>query len=230
MIDIHTHILPGMDDGAKDVAESLEMIALLRSQGITGVVLTPHFYTHQETLEEFCTRRQAAFAKISHVDFPMFLGSETYLTESIFSNDSLRELCMGDGNHLLLELPYTKKWGTSVFRQVDRLIEKYEVVPIIAHVERYEATASSRDREPILQQLVDLGCLLQFNLDSFLGTWSKGSNLKLFKRGWADFLASDCHNLTTRPPKWNQEIFSRSINGVPMGKGWNMAGTTQKIL
>lgn len=228
MIDIHTHILPGMDDGARDAAESLAMIDKLKQQGVTGAVLTPHFYSHQETLEDFLLRREAAFKRISHADFSMTLGSETYLTESLFSYEYLGDLCLGKGKHLLLELPYTSKWGSSVYRQIDRLIDKYQVIPIIAHVERYEAIA--KDREGIQQKLVDLGCLLQFNLESFIGAWSRGSSLRMFKHGWVDFLASDCHNLTTRPPAWDQEIFSKPVNGTPLGKGWNMLEKVGDIL
>ena len=64
MIDIHTHILPGMDDGARDVKEALSLIDLLRKQGVSGAVLTPHYYPHEETVNEFLKRREEAYSKI----------------------------------------------------------------------------------------------------------------------------------------------------------------------
>lgn len=157
MIDIHTHILPGMDDGARDVRESIAMIDLLRSQGVTGAVLTPHFYPHQESMEEFLRRREESFEKISQVsDFSLILGSETYLSESLLSYDSIRNLCLGEGSHLLLELPYASKWGPSTYRLIDLIIEKHQVTPIIPHIERYEA--SRANLKEIMSHLVDMGC------------------------------------------------------------------------
>ena len=230
MIDIHTHILPGMDDGARDVRESLAMIDLLKKQGVAGAVLTPHYYAHREPLEEFLWRRQQAFEEISFIeDFSLFLGSETYLSETLLSNESLQELCLGDGNHLLLEMPYLSKWGATTYRLIEHIIEKYQVTPIIPHVERYEA--SSKNLMEIMERLVNMGCLLQFNLESFIEGWPGPRKMqKIFSQGWADFLASDCHNLTRRPPLWDREIFKKSINDIPMKKGWNMADRMDEVL
>lgn len=222
MIDMHTHILPGMDDGAKDIGESMALIYMLKVQGITSAVLTPHFYPHEEKLASFLKRRQASYDALTNFisnndrersfDFELILGSETYLSEPLFSYEAIEQLMMADTSYLLLELPYTDKWGVNVFKQIDRLIAKFEVVPIIAHVERYEAT--QHNPEKIFQELVDLGCKLQFNVHSVVNRTSRASTLKLMKGGWADFIGSDCHDTNARPPEFDafNQIVERKLN------------------
>jgi len=240
MVDIHTHILPYMDDGASDIEESLALIQMLKHQGIFSIVLTPHFYSHQERLSDFLERRQisyenlkgavADFAQESGLpqdgksdleicsddqpEFEMLLGSETYLSETLFAYDSISQLCTQGTNYLLLELPYAEKWGPSVFKQIDRLAAKFGVIPIIAHAERYEA--SQHNTEKIFQELVDLGCLLQFNAHSVVDRVSRHSTLKLIKNGWIDFIGSDCHNMKGRPPEFDlyNEIVKKKLGEV----------------
>lgn len=237
MVDIHTHILPYMDDGARDLEESLALIQMLKEQGITSIVLTPHFYSHQESLSDFLERRQGSYKSLKRAvakviqksdmtqegksdseicledgsEFKMLLGSETYLSETLFSYDSISPLCIEDTKYLLLELPYVEKWGPSVFKQIDRLIAKFDVVPIIAHAERYEAL--QHNPEKVFQELVDLGCMLQFNSHSVVNRHSRYSTLKLIKNGWMDFIGSDCHNLHTRPPEFDlyNEIIEKKL-------------------
>lgn len=198
MIDIHTHILPNMDDGARDVEEAKGLISLLKAQGVDLAVLTPHYYPHQEKLNDFIQRRKASYETIADIDFKMILGSETYLSEPLLAYSAIEKLCIGETNYLLLELPYTDSWGSSIFKQIDYLIAKFRVQPIIAHVERYQA-ARQYDRK-VLQRLVDQGCLLQFNIKSVVDKSTRRETLKLLKEDWANFIGSDCHNLTSRPP------------------------------
>jgi len=201
MIDIHTHILPAMDDGAKNKDEALALISLLQKQGIYKVVLTPHFYPHLESLSEFLRRRDNSFQLISDSDIELILGSETYLAEPLLSFDSIEDLCIGNSIYLLLELPYMEKWSSRVFKQIDYLIAKYNICPIIAHVERYEAVKGNKEK--IFQELVDLGCMLQFNVDSVVNKKSRSETLKLMKEGWVDFIGSDCHNINSRVPQFD---------------------------
>ena len=144
MIDIHSHVLPGMDDGAKDPEESRELINVLQDQGVTLLVLTPHYYPHQERLSDFLIRREKAYQSISDSDIEMILASETYLSEPLLSYDSIEALCIGDTGYLLLELPYLDKWGSSVMKQIEQLIAKYNVKPIIAHRKIREAIRASK--------------------------------------------------------------------------------------
>ncbi len=212
MIDLHTHILPEMDDGAKDRDEALSLISLLKTQGVKKIVLTPHYYPHLEILSDFLRRRDISYQSIADSDMELILGSETYLSEPLFSIDSIEGLCIGKSGYLLLELPYTEKWSLGVFRQIDRLIAKYSICPIIAHAERYEAV--KEHKEKVFQKLVDLGCMLQFNADSVVNRKTRSETLKLMKEGWVDFVGSDCHNITLRAPQL--DIF-KEIVGKKLG-------------
>lgn len=146
MIDLHTHILPAMDDGAKDRDEALALISMLKNQGISKIVLTPHYYPHLESIPDFLRRRSISYHSIEDCGIEMILGSETYLSETLLAMESIEGLCIGKSSYLLLELPYTDKWSLGVFRQIDRLIAKYNVNPIIAHVERYEAVKENKEK------------------------------------------------------------------------------------
>ncbi len=202
MFDLHTHILPGMDDGAKDVAEASALIELLKMQGVETAVLTPHYHPYLESVSDFSERRRLSYESIKDCGFDMILASETYLSESLFSNDSIDELAISNTGHLLLELPFQEKWGSSVFRQIGRIITKYNIKPIIAHAERYEPVQINKEKE--LKVLVDLGCRLQFNIDSFIDRRTRSAAMKYFRRGWVDFVGSDCHNLTDRRPRFDE--------------------------
>jgi protein-tyrosine phosphatase len=169
MIDIHSHVLPGMDDGAKDPEESRELINVLQDQGVTLLVLTPHYYPHQERLSDFLIRREKAYQSISDSDIEMILASETYLSEPLLSYDSIEALCIGDTGYLLLELPYLDKWGSSVMKQIEQLIAKYNVKPIIAHIERYERPLEHLELQFIFKQTITEHLILINILSSYRG-------------------------------------------------------------
>lgn len=218
MIDLHTHILPEMDDGAKNRDEALALISMLKKQGITRIVLTPHYYPHLEKLPDFLKRRDESYQSIADSGLELILGSETYLSESLFSIESIESLCIGESGYLLLELPYTDKWGQGVFWQIDRLIAKFNICPIIAHADRYKAV--KEQKKEVFQKLVDLGCMLQFNIDSVVNKRTRSESLRLIKEGWADFVGSDCHNLTSRAPQFDffKEIAEKKLGVIPVGK------------
>lgn len=218
MIDIHTHILPQMDDGSKDRKEALALISLLKKQGVTKIVLTPHFYPHLEKLPDFLKRRGISYQSIEDADAELILGSETYLTEPLLSLDSIEDLCIGRNRYLLLELPLSEKWTQGVFRQIDHLIAKFNISPVIAHAERYEAVREHT--EEIFQRLVDLGCMLQFNTDSVVNRKTRSETLRLIKEGWADFIGSDCHNVFARAPQFDafREIVGRKLGAEFLDK------------
>jgi protein-tyrosine phosphatase len=218
MIDLHTHILPGMDDGAKNRNEALALISLLKAQGVTKIVLTPHYYPDLESLSDFLRRRDISYRSIADCDVELILGSETYLSEPLFATDSIEGLCIGKSEYLLLELPYIDKWSQGVYRQIDHLIAKYNICPIIAHVERYEAV--KEHKEKAFQKLVDLGCMLQFNVDSFVNRNTRSETLKLTKEGWVDFIGSDCHNIASRAPKYDifKDIIGKKLDALHLSQ------------
>ena len=207
MIEIHSHILPGIDDGARDVQEAKELLALLKNQGVSSVVMTPHFYPDHQRLDDFLEKRDKAFSALTSATdesegfgMELILASETLISDTLFAYENLDVLCIAGTGYLLLELPYSKEWGGSVFRFIDRLMARYALTPVIAHVERYEAV--QHKPEKILDELVDLGCLLQMNIDSLIERGTRRHAMKLVKKGYIDLVGSDCHNLKSRPPRY----------------------------
>lgn len=213
MIEIHSHVLPGIDDGAKDVQEAAGLLSLLKEQGVSSVVMTPHFYPDRHKLEEFQEKRDNAYFTLFQslgepwekgraFDMDLILASETLISDTLFAYDSLEALCISGTNYLLLELPYSKEWSGSVFRLIDKLMARYGVTPIIAHIERYDAIRHKPEKN--LVELLDLGCLLQMNIDSLIERGSRRLAMKLVKKGYIDVVGSDCHSLISRPPRYRE--------------------------
>lgn len=237
MIDIHTHILPGMDDGARNTEESTKLVEALYYQGISLIVLTPHFYPHRESLESFLCRREKSYELIRkhyiNIDFNLsvefVVASETLLSENLLWNDDISELCMGDTNYLLLELPFTKEWSHRVYKMIEGLMGKFGIRPIIAHIERYPAINRRAEREDILKNLSDIGCMFQIDTDSVTNIRTRHSMLKLIKSGWVDFVGSDCHDTTVRKPQFDKfnEIIQKKLGQEYL---YNFEKNAKKVL
>jgi len=205
MVDLHTHVLPGIDDGSKSVEMSESMIKILKEQGVSTIFCTPHYYPTDISLSEFIKNRNMAYDKIKFLeqDVKLILGSETYISEILFNHDSLTSLCIGNSDYLLLELPYERKWSKELFKNVERIISKYDVIPIIAHVERYMPIQS---KHKLINEFIDMDCLIQMNTASIVDEHTRKFALKLIKKGYINFLGTDSHNLTTRKPLMSEAI------------------------
>lgn len=198
MTDTHTHILPGMDDGAKNLAESLRMLRQSRAQGVETVVLTPHFYPEREAADSFLYRREQAFAQLSAAvtpDMPrLVLGAEVAWCAGIEKMDRIRELTVGNTDWLLLEMPY-RAWSEEQFNSLWNLLQGAKVIPILAHVERY----LHLQRQGQYQAVLDMQIPLQLSAGTFNSLFQRKKAIRLMNRGqW--MIGSDCHNLTKRPP------------------------------
>ena len=199
MIDWHSHILPGMDDGSRNVDDSLTMLKSLKDQGIRLVLATPHFSANAESVEEFRIRRKASYDRLfahADADLPAVLcGAEVKYYPGISRMDSLEQLTIGDSRTLLLEMPFTK-WTDSTVREVSELARMRRLNVVLAHIERYVAMQNRR----IMDHLCENGLLLQVNADYFTRFGTRRKALKLLAEGRIHCIGSDCHNLTTRPP------------------------------
>jgi protein-tyrosine phosphatase len=196
MIDIHTHILPDMDDGARSIEEAIKMTELLWQQGVRGAVCTPHFDPSQIALDEFINRRTIAMSLMKEAKIPLFPASEIYLHEFLFYYNSLEAVTINNTRYLLLELPFDKKWNNKIYEMIGNLILHFDIIPIIAHIERYPAI-----RRKHIERLRDIGCLMQLNTSSVLDKKLKRKALNYIGSGLIDVLGSDCHNLSHRPPQ-----------------------------
>ena len=189
LYDMHSHILPGIDDGAPSVEKSLVILNELKKQGVTNVCLTPHFYTNEISAEDFAAQRQHA------------VGAEVYVTRYMFNGDDFSCACYGNSNYILTEFAYTSQFSSHTMEYFVKLTENYNMIPVLTHVERYPALINDPS---IIGELKDMGVIIQTNTNSYTkkaSFFSKLKLIKLIKGGYIDVIGSDAHSLTHNDPR-----------------------------
>ena len=202
IVDFHTHILPGMDDGSADPAESAAMLAEEARQGVDLVVLTPHFYATENSPRQFLARRSAAYQRLMQVIRPEFpqlrLGAEVQYFEGMSRVESLDGLTVEGTPLLLLEMPFSR-WPSRTVSEVLELNDQQGMQVVLAHVERY----LSMQREEVWRTFAENGVLMQASASAFR-SWGKRRKIRSMMRdGMIRFFGSDCHNMDDRPPNLN---------------------------
>ncbi len=208
MIDFHTHILPGMDDGASMPEMSIQMLASEYSQGVDTVVLTPHLYRQDEDVAHFLRRRTACWNTLQDAiqQLPqkevqalpqLALGAEVAWVPNLAE----WPLCLGNSSYMLLELPFTK-WNNRIIQQVYDIQARTGITPILAHLERYR---SIQDKG-LYQEVFLSGLPIQIGCDFTSEFWRRHAVLKMLKKNELTMLATDAHNLTSRPPNMKNAI------------------------
>ena len=200
MIDWHSHVLPGVDDGSRDLDESLEMLDALIAQGVDTVIATPHFYANEEPLEEFLSRRQSAMellkANIGDRNIKVKCGAEVRYYPGISRMDDLKKLTVENTNLLLLEMPFAR-WTDLAVKELTELANTRGIKVVMAHIERYLAM----QEKGLLKKLWNSGILVQVNSSFFERIGTRRRAMRLLGEGYVQLVGSDCHNMTTRPPK-----------------------------
>lgn len=193
MIDFHTHILPNIDDGSRDLEESLEILNRQEEVGIKTIIATPHFYP-DHNLDAFTKIRREALetlkegSKEREVDIR--LGAEVLLSVDTWQLEGLEQLCIGGTHYILVELPYSH-WSDWVYTSIEKLITAKGLRPILAHVERYDTVHEQPNK---LLPFLEMGCILQANAISLHPESSRRKlTLKLAKHGFIQLLGSDVH-------------------------------------
>ena len=205
MIDFHTHILPQIDDGAKKLDASLEMLAMQRSQGVEKVLLTPHYYGRQFGPKQFLEKRLEAFERLRpHIPegIKTRLGAEVHFTGvNVPDYEELCSLAIEGTKYILIEFPFNNAWTGQMFEKLSDFIADTGYTPIIAHIERYQEIW----RKPALvKNLSDMGCLLQVNARAFTDKRDKKLAFALLKHGFVHCIGSDAHDATSRPPNMSE--------------------------
>lgn len=211
MIDIHSHILPGIDDGAADIDASMVLIRELAGNGVTDVFATPHYvdetnYVSNVFANTKLLKKLQESAEKENIDIKLHLGNEIYICPKILKLLSDGEISALNGSkYLLVELPMSGEYPgyMDVFMELQRA--GYKV--ILAHPERY--TAFFKDFDSIVE-LYDMGVLLQCNLGSFIGHYGKQPRKiaeKLAKNDMIFAVASDIHH--PRGPKFMPAVMKR---------------------
>lgn len=210
VIDFHSHILPGIDDGSPDVATSVAMLQEMKKQGVAHCVATPHFYSYRRSVETFVSQREAAWQQLRSAltdDLPrVYLGAEVALFSELaeLPEVGLSALCIAGTRTLLLEMPFAQ-WGDYEVDAVARLSIDREVQVVLAHLERY---LPLQRKSTYMDRILTLPVWVQINAESLGGGLGnlrqRRQMLQLFESGRAHVLGSDCHNLHHRSPNLRQ--------------------------
>lgn len=200
MIDFHSHILPGVDDGAQDIETSLKMLKICSATGIDTIVATPHCHpVSQDKIYSFLDRREAAANRLfsavsaSAEEYPeIVLASEIRIYNGFSRYKALDKLTIGDTNYILLEMPY-EKWRDDTFEELYR-ITRLGFKPIMAHLDRF------LDQEKLFGELYSLDLLYQINSCAFLDRSTRKMMVRLFEKNAVHVIGSDTHNLSDRKP------------------------------
>ena len=199
MIDWHSHVLCGIDDGAKTPEESILMLSALYESGVDTVCATPHFHADRITVDGFLQSREDALGKIKETakgQIPrILLGAEVRYYPGISRMERLAELCIENTGLLLLEMPFSK-WTEYTQRELRELAGSAPFGVVLAHIERY---LKLQDRKT-WQRIYEAGLYTQVNASFFIGFSQRRKVLKLIKNGYVQFLGSDCHSVVGRIP------------------------------
>ncbi|MDO8686343.1 MAG: CpsB/CapC family capsule biosynthesis tyrosine phosphatase [Clostridiales bacterium] len=204
MIDLHTHIIPFVDDGAADYETSLKMLEIAVAEGITHMIATPHFingsvYNYRqlvvEKLDELSCRAVSA-----GIDIKLLPGNEVYIDHELPEMVQKKQICtLNDSMYVLIELP-----SSDMPLYTDEVLFQLKLrgyTPIITHPERNSEISKQPD---ILISFIGKGTLCQINATSLTGLYGdkvRQTALLLLRHGMVHFVASDAHTCRGRAPR-----------------------------
>lgn len=231
MIDWHSHILPAMDDGSRDTAESISLLNMQVSQGISTVIATPHFYANDETVASFLERRKQALELLKS-ELPegapeIRLGAEVKYYQGISRMADLKDLRIEGSKLLLLEMPMSH-WTEYMVRELIELSGKSSIKIVLAHVERY----FHLQKQAVWDRLVENGILAQVNASFFHSFATKRKAIALLQEGSIQLIGSDCHGVTSRPPQIDKafEVIRKKLGDEYLNQmneyGYSLLATT----
>ena len=200
--DIHSHILPNIDDGAENEKISAELLNMMWQQGIKSVMATPHFYANHTTMEDFKAHINHSLSLLNKVynadTMPRIgMGAELFYFEGIGKSKGIKELAFQGGNYILVELPNCPI-DNKIIYDLKNISDYLGLTPILAHIERY---AKEKNFKSILNLIENKYCYAQVNATSIVNSPIKKPALKLIKNGYIAFLGTDAHSPQGRPPE-----------------------------
>lgn len=234
MIDLHSHILPGVDDGARTTSVSLAMARLAVADGIHTMLATPHVSLDFDfDYAELPRRVEDVNIALARAKVPLAVlkGGEVALSRLLeLSYEDLRRLCLGDSRAVLVESPYVEWSGGLEQALFDLQARGFR--PVLAHPERCPSFQRQIDR---LGQLVERGVLCSVNAASMAGDF--GSTVQrcvvtLFSESLVHSVASDAHDLRRRPPRLNVgfEEAESELPGISKQIAWFTHAVPEAIL
>ena len=198
MIDIHNHILYGVDDGPKEIEESIEILKDVKEQGVTAMILTPHYrhgmfaYPNDKIEKHFaCLKKEA-----EKMGIELYLGTEQHVNSmTVEYIETGRCHTLADSSYVLVEYKYETEF--SYIKESVQDLLRHGYIPIVAHVERY----ACMDKLAHVEFLKEIGAMIQVNADAVIGKNGfrmKAYTKKLLKNRLVDFVASDAHGIKER--------------------------------
>ncbi len=203
MIDIHCHILHGIDDGARSLNESVHLARIAVQNSIQTAVVTPHL-VHPENVDEFIALRDKRIDELrtalerENIPLEIVPGAEVFINDDIFYAPVLDAAAIGPGKYMLIEFDFSGLNINRIIKYVEEIIAR-GYVPIIAHPERYQYMQQNYD---IVNHLADMGVLFQVNSSSlagFGGMESRELSYAMVASGIASFIGTDAHSVAHRP-------------------------------
>lgn len=193
-IDYHSHVLPGIDDGAKNIEESVKILDMMADAGVDVLFCTPHFYPHKQSLERFLDKRNEAFETLKPYIKPQHpeirLGAEVLLSKSL-SKEELELLKLDGTDYVLIEMPYVH-FSQSIYDSLFEVADTDGVKVLIAHIERYLANNSLDEVEELFAEDNAIG---QINCTSLRKFGLRRNCVKLIRHGCVQALGSDYHRI-----------------------------------
>ncbi len=196
MIDIHSHIIPNVDDGARSVEETFNILKEAQEAGFTDVILTSHFLlNYYETNAQeliFWKEKLQEVLKKQGTKINLHSGMEIYITnqmEELLENKKI--LTLANSRYMLIELPLAT--NVKYFDYVVYYLEAKGIKPIIAHPERYKCVQKDPD---IVEEYIEKGCLIQCNYGSIVNLYGREAEKTIktiLKKNQVHFLGSDVH-------------------------------------
>jgi protein-tyrosine phosphatase len=209
MIDLHCHILPEVDDGAKSMEEAVEMARIACEEGIHVIINTSHFIGDVPTLtrEELQFKKEQLNRRLKREKIPLkiVLGNEVYISPELPQMVKNHRVCtLGDSRYLLVELPF---YDIPLYTgEVLYQLRLQGIIPIIAHPERYQKVVE----EPAhVYDWIAQGALIQINAGSLMGRFgpeAKETCQRLLQHRQVHFIGSDGHSPRSRKPRLREAV------------------------
>lgn len=198
MIDIHSHLIYGVDDGSDSIETSLDILESLSNSGVTDIILTPHYivdtnYTSKKLDNIVKLKELQRQLKNNDININIYLGNEIYIFDNICKLIKENKICtLNNTEYILVELPMSGIYPE--YQDIFVELQKIGFKIILAHPERY---ASFQDDFNKIHEMVNMGILLQCNIDSILGkygTKAKKTMKYILKNKLLSFVGTDIHS------------------------------------
>ncbi len=202
-VDIHSHVLPHMDDGAQDMDMTLEMLRIAQREGITDIIVTPHYRAGRFKGDGKLMRKQMEEArrlmKEEGIEINLYPGNEIYYRSELDEKLESGELSTMNGSEYVL-VEFSPMEDFLYIRSAVEELFGIGYTPILAHVERYQCMCKHPD---YVKQLKSMGCGIQVNASTVTGDFgfmAKRFVHKLLKERLVDYIGTDAHNTEGRKP------------------------------